>query len=173
MAFCTMSGHLLLSKLSQRIQVSQLYLSLFNYLFFPFWFWIFSMKRNTKLSGILMDGMVPTITWKKNSLAYGALRSLMLMETQLYLTIQEWSLGSNIVIDFGLIASALGLNMPPSILPDWIFLTMCYLSFLCVYEVDRFSLLGGAWCRPLHIPIRHRHTRSSSMEFQYSAQECV
>jgi len=40
------------------------------------------------------------------------------METQLYLTIQEWSLGSNIVMDFGLIASPLGLNMPLSILPD-------------------------------------------------------
>lgn len=118
MALCTVSGHLLLSKLSQRIQVSQLHLSLFNYLFFSFLILNLFNEEKHKLSGILMDGMVPTITWKKTSLVYGALRSLMLMETQLYLTIQEWSLGSNIAMDFGLIASPLGLNMPLSILPD-------------------------------------------------------
>lgn len=89
MALCTVSGHLLLSKLSQRIQVSQLHLSLFNYLFFSFLILNLFNEEKHKLLGILMDGMVPTITWKKTSLVYGALRSLMLMETQLYLTIQE------------------------------------------------------------------------------------
>jgi len=109
---CTVSGHLLLSKL----YICQVFVVvLFNNLFR---FYISFNAGKHKLLETLMDGMVQTTRWKKINLVSGVLRSLMLMEIQLYHTVQEWSLGSAMGMEFGLIASLLGSNMPLLILPD-------------------------------------------------------
>jgi hypothetical protein len=61
MELCTVSGHLLPSKLSQRIQISQVCLALFNIVFISDYGFFFNAGKH-KLLEILMDGMVPTIT---------------------------------------------------------------------------------------------------------------
>jgi hypothetical protein len=59
-----------------------------------------------------MVGMVPTTRWKRINLVFGVSKFLILVEIQPFLTIRGSSFDSCMVMEFGLIASLLGLNMP-------------------------------------------------------------